>query len=201
MGLAVAVGHSVRPLRVPTGNVATDRADGQVRASVNDMLRELEVVKARLDALEREQVVFKTADQQSVVTALADVTDLQWRIAPEAFYWFEFLVAFETAAGTTGINLSVNGPGSPKSIHWMTEVMVSGVQGTDGIESKAHNAYDDAHLTASIDAANTSRTAVLRGLLHNGPTAGLLTLRLATEIATSAAMVKRGSVARLRRLL
>jgi hypothetical protein len=154
----------------------------------------------QLEADAQDRHVYKSADQASTVTALADVTDLQWAILASAVYEFEIFLAFQTAAGTTGINLSMNGPASPTDVHWMTEVMVTGVQSTDGVETKAHNAYDDAHLTANIDAANTNRSAVIRGYLRNGANAGTLTLRLATEVAASAATIKQGSWGRLRRI-
>lgn len=142
-------------------------------------------------------VVKKTADQQSIATALADVTDLTFTLLPNTDYGFEFLVLFRTPATTTGINLSVQGPASPAEAAWSSDIMLSGAAGTDGYQSKAQVAGDAAHLTASIDAANATRIARLQGSWRTGAAGGALTLRFATEVVNSAVIVRRGSWGRL----
>ncbi len=145
-------------------------------------------------------VAVKTADQISTVTGHADVTDLQFAIAASTVYSFEFFVVFQTAATTTGIDLSINGPASPTDVTWYDQIMLSGAAGTAGVETKAQIALDATHITASIDAANTNRCAVLRGMIRNGVNAGTLTLRFATEVGASSVTIKQGSWARLSRI-
>lgn len=135
----------------------------------------------------------KATDQASSATGLTDVADLGFAVEPNTDYAFTFVLAFQTAATTTGLSLSLNGPAAPIEATWMSEIQLTGGASTTTAQEKALTAADSAHTTASIDAANTRRVARVEGVWRNGPNAGRVTLRFASEVANSAVTIKRGS--------
>lgn len=133
-----------------------------------------------------------TTDATNSTTTLADVPGLAFTAAANTDYDLEFLVAFTTAAVTTGIALALNGPGTPVLLAIRIEVPVSA-----GTEVDRHaNTYNTEALGTAVDAANVPRLARIFGVLRNGSTAGLVTARFRSEVAASAVVVKAGSIAR-----
>ncbi|HVE27285.1 MAG TPA: hypothetical protein VNC22_17890, partial [Sporichthya sp.] len=133
-----------------------------------------------------------TADVTNTTTSLADVTGLSFPIAASTDYEFEFLIAFQTAAITTGLALALNGPGTPTLLAARIEVPVSASTEID----RHTNTYNTEALGTAVDAANTPRLARITGVLRNGVTAGTLTARFRSEVAGSAVVVKAGSIVR-----
>ena len=53
------------------------------------------------------------ADDATTGTALTNATGLDFNLAANTTYTFDYEILFQTAATTTGISLAVYGPGTP----------------------------------------------------------------------------------------
>ncbi len=135
--------------------------------------------------------VRKTADQAFTVIALTDVADLSVPLGANADVGFEFLIVWQSAATTTGVQFALNGPLGLVELTALVEVQLTATTWQTAI----HTTYNGGAVTASIDAANTRRVARIKGVVRNGATAGPLVLRCRTEVLNSAITVKRGSYA------
>ena len=65
--------------------------------------------------------------------------------------------------------------------------------GTANFQEQTFVAGDGTITTASVDTASTRRVALIKGSISNGATAGTVTARFASEVATSAVTIKKGS--------
>lgn len=158
---------------------------------------ELDAHAALASGVHGERQAKKSADQTASVTALADVTDLAFSVAASTDYAFDFWIAYQTDATTTGIGLAINGPASPTLVSYTADI--SGFAGDSG-NSTYHGmgtALDDAIVSGSVANAATIYVARLWGLLRNGATAGTLALRVRSEIGGSVVTVHQGSWGRI----
>lgn len=130
------------------------------------------------------------ADVSSSVTALGDVAGLTAAVAANTAYSFRAIVAFSTAATTTGIKLAVNGPLTPALISYTVTIPSSAT----AVTINAVAAYDAGGASAAVAVANTNYTAVIEGVIVTGTAAGTLAVRFASEVAASAVTVRRGSI-------
>lgn len=129
-----------------------------------------------------------TADRTNSALALADATGLNFAVTAGKFYGFKFLVMFQTAATTTGIQLAVNAPAN-NFIVYRVETPTSLTATTDS----SRRAVNTGAATTAIDAANANTLAVIEGLVN--PTAnGTLIVRFGSEVASSNAVIKAGSI-------
>lgn len=138
--------------------------------------------------------VNKAADQAISTTTLADVTDLTFALAANTKYHFRFIAIFRSAATTTGIGFSVNGPATPTSLAvgvTITGTIASATAGYWG--SYFFTAYDGGGLTTGVSATATDYVATVEGYIQTGATAGNIVLRCKSEVAASAVTVRAGS--------
>jgi hypothetical protein len=133
---------------------------------------------------------FLSADRTSSVTTYADVTDLSFSVAASTNYEMECNILYQTAATTTGVGLSLNGPTSPSFVGGLFSTS-SGTTG--GSTSNAFGAYDSGGATTGVTAANTNTFGSFKGYFRNGANAGTLQLRFRSEVASSNAVVKANS--------
>jgi len=138
------------------------------------------------------QIARKTADQNISTTAFADVTDLTFPVVSGKRYRYEFRGAYTTAATTTGIAFSVNGP-TIGADGLLVEVMF-GLSSATSMQSEAMTAYDTA--TASTAAHTAALPFKVSGFLHAGAS-GTLALRIASEVAASNVTPKKNSFGHL----
>lgn len=135
------------------------------------------------------QTVLATSDtSESLGVGLVDATGLSFSIAASKTYHFEFYVLWETAATTTGIWLSVNGPASPTKVAFAADIY----QSTTTVAARSGTAYDGGS-AGTGGLTGVSQLARFTGIVVNGTNAGTLQLRFQTEIPTSAVTVKAGS--------
>lgn len=131
-----------------------------------------------------------SADAASNAVALAD-TGLSFPVVSGTVYRFEAYLAYRTAALTTGIRIGAAFPGVTA---FAASVRIAGFA-ADGVDSEfvgALSASGDSVVSTAVVAANTDHLAVVEGLIL--PSAdGTFKLQHATEIANSAATVRRGS--------
>lgn len=135
----------------------------------------------------------KTADQTSSIVALADITDLTAPIEPDETVEFEADVIFSTAALTTGIRIAINGPNAPGLVAATAEIPLAATSYT----VQHHTGYNQGTATTGVPVAGVNYVAKVRGVVRNGPTAGNLAVRVASEVAGSAVTVRAGSVLRI----
>ncbi len=139
-----------------------------------------------------ENVVKLGADVTNTTTTLADATGLSFTAAANTTYLIEIWVIYTTAATTTGINLSVNGPAAPTSISFLR---FTGLSTNAGAVSN-FNAYDAG--TANASALTGVNIALIKAVLANAATSGTFILRFASEVAGNAVTIKAGSTLRFR---
>ncbi|HVE24809.1 MAG TPA: hypothetical protein VNC22_05375 [Sporichthya sp.] len=138
------------------------------------------------------QRVKLTADVTNSTVTLADVTGLAFTAAASTDYDFEYLIAFTSAAVTTGLALALNGPGTPTLLACRIEVPISASTEVD----RHTNTYNTEALGTAVDVASVPRLARIVGVLRNGSTAGPVIARFRSEVAGSAVTIKAGSIAR-----
>ena len=135
------------------------------------------------------QAVYRlTADSDNSTTAFSDVTDLSWSIGANATQVVTCAGAYTTAATTTAIQLSFNGPASPTNIRTMVTVATTAT----GWSNASQSAYD-AVLNPATGAGATARPFELRATIENGANAGTIVVRQRSEIAASSATILRGA--------
>lgn len=139
-----------------------------------------------------------TADITTGNTAFQNADGLALSLDPNKPYHFEFLVAFRSAATTTGLGLSVTAPASPQLLVYQRDIPTSltavGIQ--QGIANDGTTTN-----TAGIDLAATDRLARVWGLVSTGAAGGPLQLRFKSEVSGSNVQIRRGSGGFLRGLL
>jgi hypothetical protein len=135
------------------------------------------------------------ADATNSTTTLSDVlgsseSPFAIDLSPSTNCYFNFTVAFQTAATTTGIKLAVNGPASPTYVVYETKIPTDAA-GSFHVEQCT--TWDCGSATSGIDAANTPRLAHITGIVSRGASTETLTLRFASEVAGSTVTILKGS--------
>lgn len=123
-------------------------------------------------------------------TGLANVTGLSFPVSSGVACRFEFLVAFRSAATTTGIRLGLTFPAATVFAGTVTSLFAA--DGSGALFAGALTASDDSVVSSATPAINTDYLAKVEGFII--PSAnGTLQLRAATEILNSAVTVRNGS--------
>jgi hypothetical protein len=124
-------------------------------------------------------------------TALADATGLSFAVVAGQVYRFQFWVIFQSAALTTGIQLSVNAPAS-SALAYNVAIPISATAQVLGFR----RAVNVASVGTGVDAITANLLATVEGII--APTAsGTLQLRYSSEIAASAVTIKAQSCGEL----
>lgn len=130
-----------------------------------------------------------TADVVNSTTSAADITGLTYPVEAGKNYVIEARLIVQTAATTTGAQLSVNGPA-------MTNFRVTALQVVTGSATAAVMSAPVADTTtvdAIIITQTTGPTATVPMIVSGGFTpsaAGTIAMRVRSEVATSAVTVK-----------
>jgi hypothetical protein len=128
--------------------------------------------------------VRKAANQTHALVAYANVTDLVFALLANTAYNFRFLVAYQSAATTTGIGLAMTFPASPTSIQYFQEYGGNLTAATAGASGTTFaTAADTGATSIAVQTAATSYKAEVEGLIVNGANAGNLQLRVRAEVA------------------
>ena len=134
-------------------------------------------------------VVVLAADQvnnNAVANTLQDAVGLSFPVQANQTYRFRFTVIFDAAAITTGSRWALNGPAF--SILGYTQRVAATVTGAN---TRYDNAYNVGGLFAS-SAYTNGNLMIMEGIVR--PMAdGTVTLRFASEVASSAITVRAGS--------
>lgn len=141
-------------------------------------------------------VVQLGADQTRSLNTLANVPGLAVPVDANKDYYVEMAIIFRSAAAGNGIELAVNGPASPTSVS-STYVIPSSASAAVFGHSRA---YDVGAQSSGVDVINADFMATVLCLFRNGPNAGNLVLRFASENNGQLVTVKAGSTIRYHQL-
>lgn len=119
---------------------------------------------------------------------IADVTGLSFAVTTGNTYWFRFVIAYTSAATTTGSRWSISGPASPTLLNYHSIYTLAATT----ITTNNATAYDipAASSATSLTAGNI---AVIEGIIKPSGN-GTVIARFASEITSSAITAKAGSV-------
>jgi hypothetical protein len=183
-GWTLFVGEDGRPAVFDSsGRLLGNDTAGSTPAAVN----ELNVVILASDVV----------NNNATANTMADVTGLSFSVVSGETYWFNFLINYNAAAGTTGSRWSVNGPTFSRL----------GYQSRYGVTSTTETvnfglvSYDLPATSNATSVSTTSgNTANVWGFLT--PTAnGTLIARFASEISSSSITARAGSMVQWMRVL
>lgn len=122
-------------------------------------------------------------------SSFQNATGAVFSVEANKAYWIEFLIAFRTAATTTGLGLSITAPASPTELLIEREVQST----TDTavlLESGVSN--DDTNTVSSgVASTSVSYYGKVTVLLVNGANAGDVQLRFRSEVNTSQVTLRR----------
>jgi hypothetical protein len=130
-----------------------------------------------------------TGDDTNNTVSLANATGLNLALAANTTYTFEYVILFQSAATNTGIALALNGPAGATVVSYTVDVP-TGADGTGALYSGWGTAWDDAVLATGVQAANTTYSAHIFGVVKTAGTAGNLTPRFRSEIAGTTVTIK-----------
>ena len=131
-----------------------------------------------------------------VSTPLTVVDQLQFSLAANTNYVYEFWVRYQTAATTTGIQLGIETPASPVGnwMSWTTPLAAAGTL-TGGSSSGSNTTLSIGSGVVSTAAAG--QVAYLTGMVMNGANAGTMQLKFCSEVSGSRTTIKTGSMGRI----
>lgn len=132
-----------------------------------------------------------TADVANSTLNFADVTGLTMAVSASTTYYFECSLTYTSAATTTAIQLSVNGPAAT-ALDYGVEVSTTAT----ARHNSAQAAYDTV-VNPATGGGSTRLPVQIRGSLIVGGSGGTFAVRSRSEIDTSAVTVKRGSWCRI----
>lgn len=130
-------------------------------------------------------VVRLAADVSNSSTTLANVSGLLLALDANSTYQIEGRVVFQSAATTTGIRLTQTVPaGAVVVAQWSTPTSLTAATLAN------QRAADAGAASTAIDTANANTLATVSMVVNTAANAGSLQIRFASEVATSAVVVK-----------
>lgn len=128
------------------------------------------------------------ADRTNSTVNFADCTGLSFELAPNSHYAFEFVGAYTAAAGTTGLQIAINGPASPNLVAAASQIATSATAVQNGVAAN----YDVGN-NATASGGATALPFWIKGNISTGANGGTFVLRFRSEIAASTVTIKAGS--------
>lgn len=156
-----------------------------ISATYQDMLGMFGV---RITAQGSGTILRVTADRQNTTTTFANVTNLTLTVNASTAYTFHCQLHYTTAVGTTGLQLSINGPASPTAMRYSVHIATTAT----AVHNSSQLAYDTV-VNPATSLGTTALPAEIFGTLENGLNAGTLAIRFRSEINASAVNILRGS--------
>jgi hypothetical protein len=125
----------------------------------------------------------------TALNVLADVTGLSFPVTANEMYWFQFQIAYTAAATATGSRWSINGPGSPTLLCYMSEYSLAATTTTRNANLLTYDLPAASNATSSSTGSNQ---AVIEGVIQPSSNGDVIA-RFAAEAASSAITAKAGS--------
>lgn len=131
-----------------------------------------------------------TAPQVAAVTAFANITGFTRALVVGEYCYWKALLVYRANATTTGIRLGVNGPAAPAVLAYRVSssranAAASAAGAVDNEATFVAQTYDAPAADSGVAAANTDYIATIEGVIQNGPNAGTLAMRFASEVAVA----------------
>ena len=126
-------------------------------------------------------------NSSATANTLADVTGLSFNVTAGITYRFEAVIAYNSAATTTGSRWTINGPASPTLLSYTSSYPTSSTGQTNNYAA----AYS---IPAASNASSltTGNLALLTGIIKPSAS-GTVVIRFASEVSNSAITAKAGS--------
>lgn len=132
-----------------------------------------------------------TSDVANSTLVFANVTGLTTAVSASTTYYFECNLTYTSAATTTALQLSVNGPAASE-LDYAVEMSTTAT----ARHNSAQTAYDTV-VNPATGGGSTRLPVRLHGSFIVGGSGGTFAVRSRSEVDTSAVTVKRGSWCRL----
>lgn len=174
------------PASGTAGAMYYNSADGDYRAYQNSGWATVQPVR----------YAYLSSVVSQTTTTYADVTGMTFSVAANTNYEVSCSIIYQTAATTTGIGISLNGPASPTLIAGQ---FISNSTAT-ALNGRSFNAYNGTGKTTGVTTANANTYGLFSASFRNGATAGTLALRYASEVAGSSVSIRPGSYCRVTEL-
>lgn len=128
-------------------------------------------------------------NNNATANTIADVTGLSFAVVSGQTFWFRFLIDFTSAASTTGVRFSVNGPTFTR-LSYASRYPITSSTETPNHSLSAYDQPATCNVTVGATGANI---ATVEGFIT--PSAnGTLVARFASEVSSSAVVSKAGSI-------
>lgn len=136
-----------------------------------------------------------TSTQSSSIVTLGNITQLVSALAANSVYRVHAAITFQSAAATTGLNLGVMSPLNSRNELEISVPVVSASSSTALVKFTPNTTLtvSDNVVGTGVTAINSNHTALIRGFIHTGITAGNFQLMFASEVAASAITLQVGS--------
>lgn len=145
----------------------------------------------RWNAIDASNIYRVLSDATNSTTTMASLTDFLVPVLANTSYMMDFTIAFTTAATTTGIQFAFTGPASPTSLLIVAETQITTTTWQTATATTYTSLTASTGVTAATPALNLARVKVM---LKNGANAGNVQIQFASEVGTSAVVVKAGSM-------
>ena len=132
-----------------------------------------------------------TSDVANSTLNFANVTGLTMAVSASTTYYFDCALTYTSAATTTALQLSVNGPAATE-LDYAVEMSTTAT----ARHNSAQTVYDTV-VNPATGGGTTRLPARIHGSVIVGGSGGTFAVRLRSEIDTSAVTVKRGSWCRI----
>lgn len=127
-------------------------------------------------------------------SALDDVDGVALPMEANADYVVDVYILFTSSVVTTGIRFALDGPAGPVAVGLISSIGVT----LTTVRTDIHRGYNQGGASASVDSAGAVMPASIRGNVRNGPNAGDLKLRVASETEGVTVTVLKGTTMTLR---
>ena len=143
-----------------------------------------------------------TAAQAVSVVTMTDVTELTIPMVAGGVYEVEAFISFRTAATTTGCAIGYNTP-TGSDVRVEISVPIVNTAATSNLRKIFPNGTETnigSVIGTGVTSTTSTQTAMIRGIVTCGSTAGDFKVTFASEVAASAVTLQIGSTLKLRRI-
>jgi hypothetical protein len=146
--------------------------------------------QAAVNALNLVVLASDVTNNNATLNTIADITGLSFAVVAGEGYFFRATIDWTSAVNTTGARFSVNGPASPTRLAYRSNYALTTTTET---LNAGLTTYDLPAASNASPANIAGNIAIVEGFIQ--PSAnGTVTMRFASEVASSAIVAKKGSI-------
>ena len=135
-------------------------------------------------------------NNNATLNTISDITGLSFPVIADKVYWFQFWVAYTSAASTTGCRFSLNYVGATPALYYYSKYSLSTTTQTT---NQGLSTFDSPAASNAGSPATLVGLALVEGIISMVG-GGTVSARFASEVANSAITAKAGSVVYYRQL-